>query len=346
MSKLDLFEAGYDTRPFTSLCRRFRWFVSVFALCCAMPLAARAGDLRTLFPEPVYVDMQQTGDIEEFPRQVVWHGYPDCHYVEVGPKGNLLMISGFKTGRIYFADAHNGLKLATVRIGRVVQGVNISPTGQLGVAVDTSAGAIKLINLRDFKVTRTIPVGRMPHNLVFSKHGHLAYVSVQGADKIAVVDIRAGKVLRDIPLPGMTGPHNLALSPDGRTLWVRNHPAPHQDGTVAVVDLATGRVKRYIRVGLFHGGMDVLADGKLAFTTDIGGDTVDAISTRSLKVVRRIDVGAGPHGVRSSDNGRYVYSATTRGNQLAVIDTRTLKVLRRIPLHGRFGFWLAVRGRP
>lgn len=346
MSTLDLSEAGHDTRPFASRCRRLRRFVSVFALCCAMPLAARAGDLRSLFPEPVYVDMQQTGDIEEFPSQAVWHGYPDCHYVEVGPGGKLLMISGFKTGQVYFADALDGRKLATVKIGRLVQGINISPTGKVGVAVDTSGGSVKVIDLHDFKVVRTIPVGRMPHNLVFSRHGRLAYVSVQGADKIAVIDMRAGKVVRDIPLPGMRGPHNLALSPDGRTLWVRNHPAPHKDGAVAVVDLTSGKVERYIRVGLFHGGMDMLADGKLAFTTDIGGDTVDAIGTRSLRVVRRIDVGAGPHGVRSSDGGRYVYSATTRSNQLAVIDVRTLKVLRRIPLHGRFGFWLAVRGRP
>jgi len=29
-----------------------------------------------------------------------------------------------------------------------------------------------------------------------------------------------------------------------------------------------------------------------------------------------------------------------------VINAHTLKVVRRIPLKGKFGFWLAVKGRP
>ncbi|AOU98663.1 hypothetical protein BI364_12455 [Acidihalobacter yilgarnensis] len=297
-------------------------------------------------PQTVYVDLQKTNDVEVFPQQILWHGFPECHYVEIGPKGNLLILSGFKTGQIYFANAHNGHKLATLKkIGKLVQGVNISPTGQVAVAVDTSGGAIDVIDTHDFKVLHIIPVGKSPHNVVFSRSGHYAYVSVQGAHETAVIDMRSDKVLHDISLKRMDGPHNLAVSPNGQMLWVRNHPKPHQDGTVAVINLKTDQVEHYTRVGLFHGGMDMLPDGKLAFTTDIGGNTVDALSTVSFKIVRRIQVGAGPHGVRSSDNGRFVYAATTRGNQLVVIDTRTLQVAKRIPMKGRFGFWLAMKGR-
>lgn len=299
-----------------------------------------------LFPEPVYVALQKTGDIEVFPQQKVWHGFPECHYVEVGPKGNLLVISGFKTGQVYFADAHTGKELAVLKIGKLVQGVNISPTGRVAVAVDTSDGTADVISLSSFKVTHVIPVGKIPHNVVFSQDGHYAYVSVQGADKIAVINMHTDKMTRDIPIPGFRYPHNMALSPNGEELWVRNHPKPHQEGRVAVINLNTGKVERDIRVGLDHGGMDDLSSGRLAFTTDIGSDTVDVLSPKILQLVKKIDVGAGPHGVRSGVDGQWVYTATSGGNRLVIINAHTLKVVRRIPLKGQFGFWLAVKGRP
>ena len=320
--------------------------LSVLLSVTVAPGLAFAQSLNALFPEPVYVDLQKTGDIEVFPQEKVWHGFPECHYVEVGPKGNLLVISGFKTGQVYFADAHTGKELAILKVGKLVQGVNISPTGRVAIAVDASGGAVDVISLGSFEVTHVIPVGKMPHNVVFSQDGHYAYVSVQGADKIAVIDMHTDKVIREIPIPGFRYPHNLALSPNGEQLWVRNHPKPHQDGHVAVINLETGKVERDIRVGLYHGGMDDLPSGRLAFTTDIGSDTVDVLSPKTLKLVKRIDVGAGPHGVRSGDNGQWVYTSTTRSNQLVVINAHTLKVVRRIPLKGKFGFWLAVKGRP
>ncbi|MEJ2652519.1 MAG: YncE family protein [Gammaproteobacteria bacterium] len=241
--------------------------------------------------------------------------------------------------------AHSGKELAILKVGKLVQGVNISPTDRVAVAVDASGGAVDVISLSSFEVTHVIPVGKMPHNVVFSQDGHYAYVSVQGADKIAVIDMHTDKVIRDIPIPGFRYPHNMALSPNGEELWVRNHPKRHKDGHVAVINLDTGKIERDIRVGLYHGGMDDLPSGRLAFTTDIGSDTVDVLSPKTLQLVKKIDVGAGPHGVRSGDDGQWIYSATTGGNRLVIINAHTLKVVRRIPLKGKFGFWLAVKGR-
>lgn len=302
-------------------------------------------DLNKLFNQPTYVALQKTGAIEEFPREKLWKGYPDCHYVEVSPNGKMLIASGFKTGRVYFVDSRNGKKIATVKIGKLVQGVNFVPHRHLAVAVDASGDRIDVIGTRKFDILHTIKVGKNPHNLVFSHNGRYAYVSVQGENKIAIVNMHKDAVVRDIDLKGMVGPHNLALSSDGKVLWVRNHPKPKQKGTVAVINLQADKVEKYITVGLFHGGMDVMPDNKLAFTTNIGGNTVDAISTQSDKIIKTINVGAGPHGVRSTDHGRYLYVSTTRGNQLTVVNTHTLKVIKRIPLKGKFGFWVAVAGR-
>lgn len=297
------------------------------------------------FPEPVFVALQNYGAIEVLPRQTVYHGFPEAHYVSLSPNGNTLIISGFKTGQVYIADAHTGKKLATLHIGKVVQGVKIDPLGKVALAVDASGGQVDVINLSTDKVTKSIPVGDNPHNIHFSKSGRLAYVTVQGDNTLAVVDMVTLKKVKTIPVTGLRGPHNLDLSADGRRLWIRSHPPkPGDTGHVVMMNLATGKVIRSLAVGRFHGGIDLVRSSPYVLTTNIGGDTVDVIDHNALAVITKIKVGRGPHGVRMSPNGRWAYVTATAANEVDVIDMHTLRVVDQIPTKGKFPFWLALAG--
>ena len=143
----------------------------------------------------------------------------------------------------------------------------------------------------------------------------------------------------EIPVPGIKGPHNLDLSADEATLWVRDLV-----GKVAAVDIGSRKERAVIPVGLSHGGIDVIPGGRYVFTGAIADDVVDVIDAATLKVVKRIDVGQGPHGVRASRDGRWVYVGVTATNQVAVIDSRTFEVVEQIPTQGKMPFWLAVVG--
>lgn len=297
------------------------------------------------FPEPIYIALQNSDAVEVLPQGKVWHGFPMAHYIAIGPAGKTLAVSGFRTGNVYIADAKNGKKLATLKIGTLVQGVKISPNGRTILAVDASGNSVKVIDLKSLKVTHTISVGKNPHNVVFSRNGRLAYVTVQGANKLAVVNMMTFRTIREIPVTGLRGPHNLQLSRDGHDVWIRSHPAANQDGHVVLVNLRTRRVLESIHVGLFHGGIDRTGHSDI-LATDIGGDTVDVIDNNALGVIKRIKVGAGPHGVRLSPDGRWGYVSSTQANQVDVIDMRDLKVVQRIKTNGSFPFWIALRGNP
>ncbi len=54
---------------------------------------------------------------------------------------------------------------------------------------------------------------------------------------------------------------------------------------VAVVELATGEIKKLIEVGIGHAGIDVTPDGRYAITGAIGDKVVSVIDTESLAVV-------------------------------------------------------------
>lgn len=256
-----------------------------------------------------------------------------------------MIVSGFKTGNVYIADAKTGKKRATLHVGKMVQGVEINPQGTEALAVDASGGKVAVIDLKSAEVVQSIPVGPNPHNVRFSPSGRLAYVTVQGDNKLAVIDMVSRKKIKDIAVTGLQGPHNLDLTQDGRRLWIRSDPGKASDtGHVAMMNLAEGRVVGNLPVGRFHGGVDLEPSSPYVLASDIGGDTVDVMDRNGLAVITTIKVGAGPHGVRMSADGRWAYVTCTRANEVDVIDMHALKVVDRIPTQGKFAFWVTLAG--
>src|SRR5699024_4555017 len=119
--------------------------------------------------------------------------------------------------------------------------------------------------------------------------GRLAYVTIQSGHVVVVLDMVTLKKVKIIPVPGLHGPHNLDISPDGRRLWIRNRPAlPDDIGHVAMMNIATGKIINSLPVGKFHGGIDVVPTSPYVLATDIGGDTVDVIDRNALAVITTI----------------------------------------------------------
>src|SRR5580692_10145575 len=96
--------------------------------------------------------------------------------------------------------------------------------------------------------------------------------------QLALVDPATEKVL--VRLPTGRGPHEVAVSPDGRTAYVSNfgrysvYPAGDTDhdkasNTITVIDLVNRKVKATFDLGTHAGphGMIVSHDGKLLLVT-------------------------------------------------------------------------------
>ncbi|HKV65902.1 MAG TPA: cytochrome D1 domain-containing protein [Rhodanobacteraceae bacterium] len=313
--------------------------VTALVLAAVNVRNVHAAESSSMFPAPVYVTLQASSAVENMPKERAWAGVPSAHYDAVDPRGDLMLVSSKDLPKAFLLDARSGKQLASFEIGPTPQGVTISPDGRWGLAVSAGNGTVALIDLQARKLVAKIAVGKVPHNARFSADGRLAYVTLQGGTGVAVVDLRERVKVREIPVPGIEGPHNLDLSADGKTLWVRDLV-----GHVAAVDIASGKEFAVIPVGLGHAGIDVIPGGHYVFTGAIADHVVDVIDPVTFKVVKRIDVGQGPHGVRASRDGRWVYAAVTGTNKVAVIDARTLKVVKQVPVQGKLPFWLAVAG--
>ena len=294
---------------------------------------------KTEFPETIFITMKKSNSIESFPSETVWEGGPNMLYNAITPNGIMLLSTSPSSNTLYIFNAKNGKQLAIVPVGKAPKGVKITPNGKFAYVSNQGSAEVSVIDLHTLTVIDSIKVEEGPHNLRFTKDGMLAYATLQGGAGIGVIDTQKRKMIKVIPLPGITGPHNIDLSLDEKTAFVRDFV--HH---VAVVDLKSGTIQKIIKVGNGHGGIDVAPNGQFVATAAIGDTFISVIDTKTLSV-KNIEVGNGPHGVRASKDSHWIYVTVTKDNVVAVINATTMKVEKKIAVE-KFPFWIAVQGNP
>ncbi len=293
-----------------------------------------------VFPEPVFVSLKESNQVAQFPSQAIWQGGPKMLYNAITPDGKKLVVSSPKESSVYVFDTRTGKQLGRVKCDKASKGLKITPDGKEVYVSNEGADTISVIDLTAMKVVATIPTDDMPHNVRFTRNGNIAYVTLQGGAGLGVINTHKRKITKVIPTPGINNPHNLDLSQDESLAFIRD-----VSGLVGVLDLNSGKIKKVIKVGKGHAGIDVIPSGKLVFTGAIADDIVTVIDANTLETVKQIKVGFGPHGVRASKDNRWLYVSITADDQFTVIDTQTLEVVKTNKL-ARFPFWISVNGNP
>ncbi len=120
-------------------------------------------------------------------------------------------------------------------------------------------------------------------------------------------------------------PAGIALSNDGRSLYV----AENLSDSLAVVDLATKRVRQCVGVGPYPYAVVVARD--CVYASAWGADFVAAFDVDSTGVLRArhpIDVGRHPSALLLTPDGTRLFAASASTDRVAVVDTRTTRVVR------------------
>jgi YVTN family beta-propeller protein len=121
-------------------------------------------------------------------------------------------------------------------------------------------------------------------------------------------------------LIGISGPHNVQAAPNG-TVW-----ATSDQGLAIDVNPRTYQVTSTVSVGSHPAHVVVTPNGRQAWVTNYGDDSIAIINTKTGTGQGSLKVGDGPHGMRFSPDGRTAYAALLDAGKLAIIDTDTLKV--------------------
>jgi DNA-binding beta-propeller fold protein YncE len=173
---------------------------------------------------------------------------------------------------------------------------------------------------------------------------YAVYVSSESGDIITRIEVGASgwRKVREIPVgiipTDPDGPHNVAVSPDGRYWYVSiAHGAPW--GSVWKFATGADTLVGRVRVGMFPTTIGLSPDGDWAFVpnSDFHGDrgqrnTVSVLYTPDLTELVQIPTCDMPHGSRVNHGGTAVYIACMMSDELVELDPSAFTIRRRVSL--------------
>jgi YVTN family beta-propeller protein len=121
-------------------------------------------------------------------------------------------------------------------------------------------------------------------------------------------------------------PFNLAVSPNGRRLYV----VCEASDSLVVVDTEARAVVGEIEVGNLPHGICLSPDGDTAYVSNRGADTVSVVDLRASAEVQIIAVGDEPHGVVTDVAGETLFVANAGSSDVSVVDLESRREVKRL----------------
>jgi len=132
-------------------------------------------------------------------------------------------------------------------------------------------------------------------------------------------------------VPVGKGAEGFDVTPDGRQLWT----AAANDGTIAVVDLATAKPAFVIDAKVMGANrLKFTPDGKLALVSSLRTGDLFVFDVATQKEIKRIHFGRGGAGILVDNDGTRAFVGCTPDNFVAVIDLKTLTLTGTIDVGG------------
>ena len=255
------------------------------------------------------------------------------HEVAISPDGRRAAVVAYGGNSIDVFD------VATARrLERIDLGANRRPHGLVWLAdnrlIATCEGsdtlAVVLANAPGAPDrVYAIPTAQKGSHMLAVHRGDTAYVANIAAGTVSVIDLDGQRPVRVIPAG--KAPEGIALSPDGRQLWV----ADRDGAAVRLFNTTTLSQLAQVAVGPTPIRVLVSPDGRSAVTSNYGDGTLSVIDTRTRKVSRTVRVSGGQAAAQVTilfaRDGRRLFVAETGTDTVAEVDLSSGRVLRRLP---------------
>jgi YVTN family beta-propeller protein len=163
----------------------------------------------------------------------------------------------------------------------------------------------------------------------------------------SLIDLASGKVVATLPTG--IGPHEAAVSPDGRLAVVSNYGGPTPGSTLTVIDLGAAKVDATIDLGepARPHGLAWLPDGKRVAVTAEELKALLVVDVVERRIVARIGTDQNiSHMVQVTPDGRRAFVANIGSGSVTAVDLETGRTLKSIPTGpGAEGLALTPDGR-
>ena len=197
--------------------------------------------------------------------------FPRPHALVVHPNGKYAYAASLGVNQFASLRMEDGEQTLVDIEGapRTLTQFSISPDGNWLLVTAESSNQLLVFSLADSQTPRLvnqIPMAAGPFESIFTFDGRWVFVTNLRANQVSMIDPEGWRVVAEITDPSLVQPHGLALSPDGRYVYVSSR---HQSGgahdhegnkaimsgTVTVVCIATKTVVAVVPAGNYAAGL-------------------------------------------------------------------------------------------
>jgi YVTN family beta-propeller protein len=137
-----------------------------------------------------------------------------------------------------------------------------------------------------------IPVGKGPEGFDVTPDGQQLWAANSRDGSISMIDIAAKRLIRTFGVQTKRS-NRLKFTPDGRLVLISDLEA----GDLLVMERATRREVKRMRVGKNPAGILIVPDSSRAYVAVTGDNNVAVIDLKTLELTARISTGDGPDGM-------------------------------------------------
>ena len=255
------------------------------------------------------------------------------HEVAISPDGKRAAVVAYGGNTVDLFDVATARRLERIDLGtnRRPHGLVWLPDNRLIATCEGSDTLAVVLANAPGAPDRVypIPTTQKGSHMLAVHRGDTAYVANIAAGTVSVIDLDGRRPTRVVAAG--KAPEGIALSPDGRQLWV----ADRDGAAVRLFDTATLRQVAQAATGPTPIRVLVTPDGRHAITSNFGDGTLTVIDTRTRRVVRTIrvsgDAKAAQVTMLLARDPRRLFVAETGTDTVAEVDLPTGRVLRRLP---------------
>jgi DNA-binding beta-propeller fold protein YncE len=177
--------------------------------------------------------------------------------------------------------------------------VTVIPSLNKAYTANKDAGHISVVDLTKKTVTQ-IPTPSGTEGITSTLDGKYVLAGNQTRSELLVIDPKKDEIVKKVALD--QPPSTLALSPDGRklyiTFWNQKPGKPTwEDGFIQQLDVPTLTPGPKLKVGHFPLNLSIAPDGKTAVVDTTADGAVAVVDLSQLKIVRTIKTDEWPHGI-------------------------------------------------
>jgi PQQ-dependent catabolism-associated beta-propeller protein len=180
--------------------------------------------------------------------------------------------------------------------------MTISPDGKTLINTSETTNMAHFIDTSSRQIVANVLVDARPRFAEFKHDASEVWVSSEIGGTVSIIDPKkhevTGKVTFEIPglRKEAIQPVGIGMTKDDKTAFVALGPA----NRVAVVDVASRKVTKYLLVGQRVWHMAFTPDEKYLLTTNGVSNDVSVIDVAAQKVIKTIQVGELPWGITIS----------------------------------------------